>query len=128
MTSACGCRKAILYVFAAAAGVALPGMAQAQVSLRTVVDLAQKNSTGVRAAVADVNKADAVLSETEDAVIPAVIFNTGLPVFPEVGFTGSPPSIWSAPVQSRVYSIPQKKYIDAGRKGLQAAKARLKDA
>lgn len=128
MTNACGCCKTTLSVLAVMVAMCLPGIAEAQVSLRTVVDLAQKNSTGVRAAMADVNKADAVLSETEDAVIPAVIFNTGLPVFPEVGFTGSPPSIWSATVQSLVYSIPQKKYIDAGRKGLQAAKARLKDA
>jgi outer membrane protein TolC len=103
-------------------------LVQAQVSLATVVDLAQKNSTGVRAAMADVNKAKAVKSETKDALIPAISFNTGLPVFPEVGFTGSPPSIWSATVQSLVYSFPQKRYIDAAELGLQAAKARLKDA
>jgi outer membrane protein TolC len=92
-----------------------------------VVDLAQKNSTGMRAATADVNKAIAVLSETRDSVIPSLDFNTGLPVFPEVGFTGSPPSIWSATVQSLVYSIPQKRYMDAARIGLQAAKTRLND-
>jgi outer membrane protein TolC len=103
-------------------------MVSAQVSLGTVVDLAQKNSTGVRVAMADVNKAAAVRSETKDAVIPSLQFNTGLPVFPEVGFTGSPPSIWSATVQSLVYSIQQKKYIDAAALGVQAAKTRLKDA
>ena len=100
----------------------------AQVSLATVVDLAQKNSTGVRAAMADVNRANAVQSETKDALIPAISFNTGLPVFPEVGFTGAPPSIWSATVQSLVYSVPQKKYIDAAGLGVRAARARLKDA
>lgn len=100
----------------------------AQVSLATVVDLAQKNSTGVRAAAADVNKAAAVLSESHDAIIPSINFGTGLPVFPEVGFTGQPPSIWTATVQSLVYSIPQKRYIDAANLGLQAAKARWKDA
>jgi outer membrane protein TolC len=105
----------------------LAASARAQVSLATVVDLAQKNSTGVRAATADVNKASALLSETKDAVIPSLNVNTGLPVFPEVGFTGQPPSIWSATVQSLVYSIPQKKYIDAASLGLQAAKVRLKD-
>lgn len=121
-------RGVMLGLCVALAGAALSGMAHAQVSLRTVVDLAQKNSTGVRAAVADVNKASAVLSETKDAVVPSLQFNTGLPVFPEVGFTGSPPSIWSATVQALVYSIPQKRYIDAASLGLQAAKARLKDA
>ena len=111
----------MLFVFAAAA-------ACGQVSLGTVVDLAQRNSTGVRAAQADVSKATAVLSQGKDALIPSISFGTGLPVFPEVGFTGQPPSIWSATVQSLVYSFPQKRYIDAARFGVQAALARLKDA
>jgi len=93
-----------------------------------VVDLAQRNSTSVRAAFADVNKAAAVYSESRDAVIPSINFGTGLPVFPEIGFTGQPPSIWSATVQALVYSFPQKRYIDAANLGLQAAKSRLKDA
>lgn len=100
----------------------------AQVSLATVVDLAQRNSTSVRAAFADINKATAVYSESRDAIIPSINFGTGLPVFPEIGFTGQPPSIWSATVQSLVYSFPQKRYIDAANLGLQASKARLKDA
>ena len=115
-------------VAVAAALLGVPTSAQAQVSLGTVVDLAQRNSTGVRAAQADVKKANAVLSETKDAVIPSVEVGTGLPVFPEVGFTGSPPSIWSATVQALVYSIPQKRYIDAAGLGVRAANARLKDA
>jgi outer membrane protein TolC len=105
-----------------------PPISHAQVSLSTVVDLAQRNSTGVRAAIADIKKAEAQLSESKDAIIPALTLGTGLPVFPEVGFTGQPPSIWSATIQSLVYSIPQKRYIDAARFGLQAAVARLKDA
>ena len=93
-----------------------------------MVDLAQRNSTGVRAATADVNKANAALSQAKDVIIPAIDVETGLPVFPEVGYTGSPPSIWSATAQSLVYSIPQKRYIDAGGLGVKAAQARLKDA
>jgi outer membrane protein TolC len=99
----------------------------AQVSLKTVVELAQRNSTGVRAAQADITKANAAWSESKDVVIPTITFDTGLPVFPEVGYTGSPPSIWSATVQSLVYSIPQKRYNDAGRLGVQAAQMRLND-
>lgn len=120
-------RVAARIVAGAAMLMAMPAVAHAQVSLATVVYLAQHNSTGVRAAQADVKKADSVLSETKDAVIPSVSMSTGLPVFPEVGFTGSPPSIWSATVQSLVYSFPQKSYIDAARLGLQAATTRLKD-
>lgn len=102
--------------------------ALAQVSLATVVDLAQRNSTAVRIAQADVNKASAALAESKDVTIPSLQFGTGLPVFPEVGFTGSPPSIWNATVESLVFSFPQKHYIDAARAGLQAATANLKDA
>jgi len=106
----------------------MAGVAHSQVSLATVVDLAQRNSAGVRIAVTDVSKATSVLWESRGALIPSIGFGTGLPVFPEIGFTGQPPSIWSATVQSLVYSIPQKRYIDAANLGVQAARAKLKDA
>lgn len=107
---------------------ALPARLPAQVSLATVVDLAQRNSTAVRQAEADVQKARAVVSESKDVFIPSLVFSTGLPVFPEVGFTGTIPSIWSAQVQSLVFSVPQTRYINAASTGLQAAQASLKDA
>ena len=102
--------------------------AEGQVSLGTVVDLAQRNSTTVRIAMADVDKARASLSQSKDAAIPSLNFGTGIPAFPEEGFTGSPPSIWSATMQSLAFSIPQKHYIEASHAGLLAASARLKDA
>ena len=105
-----------------------PAAVSAQVSLGTVVDLAQKNSTSVRLAQADINKAQAVLSESKDVFVPSMSFSTGLPVFPEVGFTGTPPSIWTVGVSSLVWSTPQKRYIDSARFGLQAALSNLKDA
>lgn len=108
--------------------VAAPCAAVAQVSLRTVVDLAQRNSSAVKIAQADVLKAQAVKSETKDAIIPSLTVSTGIPAFPEVGFTGQPPSLWSATVQSLMYSIPQRHYIDAAGAALRAASARLKDA
>jgi outer membrane protein TolC len=110
-----------------AALACLPAHLPAQVSLATVVDLAEKNSTGVRAAQADVEKARAQVSESKDVIIPSLLFGTGLPVFPEVGFTGSPPSIWTATIQSLVFSVPQKRYIDAAQLGLKASASRLKD-
>lgn len=102
--------------------------AQAQVSLRTVVELAQRNSTAVREAQADVNKARAVMSESKDVYVPSLSFGTGIPAFPEEGFTGQPPSLYSATMQSLVFSIPQKYYISAARSGVHGATARLKDA
>ena len=114
--------------FAAAILSLAPGLLGAQVSLGTVVDLAQRNSTMVRLAEAEVRKAQAVLSESRDVYVPSLTFSSGLPVFPEVGFTGTPPSIWSASVQSLVFSISQNRYIDAARTGVEAAMSGLKDA
>ncbi|MGD0738740.1 MAG: TolC family protein [Terracidiphilus sp.] len=108
----------------AAAAVAVP----AQVSLTTVVDLAQKNSVTVRLAQADVQKAMAELSQSRDAFIPSVDFGSGLPAFPEVGYTGSLPTIWDSSIKSLVFSMPQVQYIHAAHFGLQSAQLSLKDA
>jgi len=102
--------------------------AHAQVSLRTVVELAQRNSSSVRLASADVAKAQAVLSESHDAFVPSLNFGSGLPAFPEVGFTGALPTIWTANVQSLVFSVPQIRNIQAARTGLKAALLSQKDA
>jgi outer membrane protein TolC len=106
---------------------AVPPLVRAQVSLATVVDLAERNSASVRIAEADVTKAQASYSATRDAIIPSIQLRTGLPIFPEVGFTGTPPSIISASVQSLVYGLPQKRYIDAAGFGVKAALSSLKD-
>lgn len=105
-----------------------PMPAAGQVSLATVVDLAEKNSIPVQMANAEVARARATLSETKDATIPSVVASSGLPTFPEVGFTGDVPSIWTASVQSLIFGLPQKRYINAARLGLRAASSRLHDA
>ncbi|MDE3202408.1 MAG: TolC family protein [Acidobacteriota bacterium] len=108
--------------------VAANAAASAQVSLITVVSLAQRNSTQVHKAQADLQHAHAALSESKDVFFPSLDLTTGLPAFPETGFTGSPPSIWSATVQSLVFSVPQKNYISSAGTGVKAAIAALKDA
>jgi outer membrane protein TolC len=105
-----------------------PAPVSAQVSLATVVDLAQRNSDAVRLAQADEDKARAALSQTKDVYIPSFILNSGLPAVPTVGFNGGVPSIWGASTQSLIFSLPQHSYIHAARAGLQAATLRLKDA
>jgi outer membrane protein TolC len=110
-----------------AAALAFASMAPAQVSLKTVVDLAQRNSVAVRIAQADVDKANAQHSESKDVIVPSVQFSTGIPVFPETGFTGQPPSIFTTTIQSLIFGIPQKRFIDSSRFGLQAASSRLVD-
>ena len=115
-------------VFAALLLTAAATTAPAQVSLSTVVELAQKKSDTVRLAQADVKKAEAYLSETKDVFIPSLYFGSGLPAFPEVGYTGNLPTIWDGKVQSLVFSMSQFRNIQASRAGLQAARASLKDA
>jgi outer membrane protein TolC len=115
-------------ILAACIFAAAPGAARAQVSLSTVVDLAQRNSSAVRLAEADVRKAKAALSETKDAFIPSVDLGGGLPALPSVGFTGGIPSILTGSVQSLAFSLPQFQYIKAAKAGLAAATLNLKNA
>jgi outer membrane protein, adhesin transport system len=105
-----------------------PMLAVAQVSLTTVVQMAQRNSARVRIAEANMRKAQAGLSESKDVIIPSVDFGTGLPAFPEVGFTGTPPSIWTATIQALIFGVPQKRYIRAARLGVEASAANLHEA
>jgi outer membrane protein TolC len=121
-------RRGLACLFALTALAMAPALAPAQVSLRTVVELAQQNSGAVKLADSDVAKARAVLAESRDAFVPSLAFGSGLPAFPEVGFTGSLPTIWDATVQSMVFSMPQIRYIQAARAGLKAAQLGQKNA
>jgi len=119
-------RWAMLFAALALAVASRP--ATAQVSLTTMVELAQQKSSAVLLAQADVRKASAQLSESQDAFVPTITFGSGLPAFREVGFTGSLPTIWDSQVQSLVFSMPQIRYIQAARAGLHAAQLALKEA
>ena len=110
-------------------GVALaaaPALASSQVSLATVVDLAQHNSSAVKLAEADVQKAQAALAQTQDAYIPN--FAIGSMVGYSHGFPTGQPSVGSATMQSLVFSYSQRQYLKAARAGFDAANLRLKDA
>jgi len=106
----------------------VPARSAAQISLRSVVELAQQHSAPVRMAQADVQKATAQASQARDAFVPSASFGSGLPAFPEIGFTGSLPTIWDGAAQTLVFSMPQIRYIQASRFGVQAAQSALKDA
>jgi len=124
-------KRASLACYALAAGilaVVTPMAVSAQISLGTAVFLAQRHSTAVRIAEADVLKSQAALSQTRDVYIPSVSFTSGLPAVPSVGFLGGLPSIFSASMQSLVFSPSQRNYINAARAGLRAASLSLKDA
>jgi outer membrane protein TolC len=106
--------------------VTAPALVSAQVSLTTVVDLAQRNSTAVRLAEADVSKAQAMLAQTQDAYIPN--FAIGSTVGYSHGFPTGQPSVGSATMQSLVFSYSQRQYVKAARAGIDAANLSLKDA
>jgi outer membrane protein TolC len=105
---------------------ASPAMVQSQVSLATVVDLAQRNSSTVRMAQADLMKAQAALAQTQDAYIPN--FQIGSTIGYSHGFPTGQPSVGSASMQSLVFSYSQRQYVKAARAGIDAANLSLKDA
>jgi outer membrane protein TolC len=110
-------------------GVALataPALLSAQVSLSTVVDLAQRNSSAVRMAEADVQKSVAALAQAHDAYIPN--FGIGSNIGYSHGFPTGQPSLGSATMQSLVLSFSQRQYVKAARAGIDAADLSLKDA
>lgn len=101
--------------------------ATAQLSLATVVDLAQRNSTAVHIGEAELNKAQAVLAESRDVYIPNLVIGSTVGP-PSIGFPAGQPSIANASMQSLVLSFPQRQYIRAARSGIEAATLNLKNA
>jgi outer membrane protein TolC len=106
------------------AAVGLPAIAQ--VSFTTAVDLALKNSPRVLMAQADVDKANAALSESRDVYIPSVSGGSGLGY--SYGFPVGQPSVFNFTMQSLVFNFSQGDYIRASRFALNAATLALKDA
>ncbi|MGA9670701.1 MAG: TolC family protein [Terracidiphilus sp.] len=105
---------------------AAPALASAQVSLTTVVDLAQRNSSTVKLAQADLLKAQGALSQTQDAYIPNFVI--GSTIGYSHGFPTGQPSVGNATMQSLVFSYSQRQYIKAAHAGVEAASQSLKDA
>ena len=105
---------------------AAPASSAAQVSLATVVDLTPRNSSAVKLAEADVQKAQAALAQTLDAYIPNFVI--GSTIGYSQGFPTGQPSVGSATMQSLVLSFSQRQYTKAARAGLDAANLNLKDA
>jgi outer membrane protein TolC len=120
--------KGWVSVLLGAALAGAPALLPAQVSLTTVVDLAQRNSSAVKLAEADLQKAQAALAQTKDAFVPSLIFGSGLPAFHTIGFMPGVPATFSGTVQSMAFSLPQHEYIGAAHFGINAASLSLKDA
>jgi outer membrane protein TolC len=113
-------------ILCSVAMLAAPQIVSAQVSLATVVDLAQRNSTTVKLAQADLNKAQSALSQTQDAYIPNFVIASNVGY--SHGFPTGQPSVGSATMQSLVFSYAQKQYLKAAHAGIDAATQSLKEA
>jgi outer membrane protein TolC len=116
----------VLFVSIFCGCTVVPATLQAQVSLATVVDLAQRNSSAVKLAEADVLKAQASLAQTQDAYIPNFVIGSNVGY--SHGFPTGQPSVGSASMQSLVLSYSQRQYMKAARAGIDAANLSLKDA
>src|SRR3984957_14932593 len=103
-----------------------PARIEAQVSLTTVVNLAQDYSSTVKLAQADLQKAQAALAQAQDAYIPNFVI--GSEVGYSHGFPTGQPSVGNASMQSLVFSYSQRQYTKAARAGVEAANLGLKDA
>jgi outer membrane protein TolC len=111
-----------------AAALTSPARAETvPVSLTTVIDLALRNSTTVRLAETDLQKATALLSETKEVYIPNLVLGSSIGP-PAYGFPVGEPSIYSFSSQSLLLSYSQPQYIRAARSGMQSASFALKDA
>src|SRR6202789_4466676 len=100
--------------------------ASAQISFRTAIDLAQKNSPKVLMAQADVDKAKAALQQLRDAYVPNIVGGSGLGP-PSYGFPLGQPSIFNITAQSLVFSYAQRDYVRAAQAAFDAANFNLKD-
>jgi outer membrane protein TolC len=119
-------RRVWIPILLALVFAALPVLAPAQVLLTTVVDLAQRNSSAVKLAQADLLKAQGALAQTQDAYIPNFAIGTDFGY--SHGFPTGQPSVGSATMQSLVFSYSQRQYIKSARAGIEAANQSLKDA
>jgi outer membrane protein TolC len=99
--------------------------APAQVSFYTAVDLALRNSTQLRISTADVQHAEAALTESKDAYMPSFLGGSSLGY--SYGFPVGQPSIYSVTAQSLAFSFSQPDYIRSARAALLSAQLQLKD-
>ncbi len=99
---------------------------EAQLSFASAIDLALRNSPRVKMAEADAAKATAVLSESRVVFIP--VLNAGSGLGYSYGFPVGQPTLYNFNLQSLIFDLSQKSYINAARMGLEAANLALADA
>ncbi len=99
--------------------------ASEQISFTSAVELALRNSSRVKMALDDVNKATAALAASKSVFIPALSGSFG--VGPSYGIPTSVPTIFTLNAQSLAFNFSQLDYIRAAHAGLLASTAALID-
>jgi outer membrane protein TolC len=97
-----------------------------QLSFTSAMDLSLQNSSRVKLAQDEVNKAAANLAETKSVFIPSIIVGSG--VGASSGITLNLPTIFTVNAQSLVLNASQRNYIRAAQSALQSANMALTDA
>ena len=122
----CSRRTSLRYVSACVAilwAAVIPG--NAQISFTSAINLALQNSSRVKIAENDVQKAQAALAVTRDIFIPSVVASGGAGY--SYGITLTVPTIFTINAQSLVFSPSQRFYIRAAQMDLRAALLTLAD-
>ena len=101
------------------------GVAEAQMSLSSAVELALKNDPRMKMAQADVVRARGALSESKDAYIPFVGTTGGYGT--STGVPLSIPILVSVSAQSLVFNFSQKDNLRAAQEGLRAAELSVQE-
>ena len=117
------------YVFLSGVCIALlcaGSSALCQLSFTSAMDLSLQNSSRVKLAQDEVNKAAANLAETKSVFIPSIIVGSG--VGASSGITLNVPTIFTVNAQSLVLNASQRNYIRAAQSALQSANMALTDA
>ena len=120
---------ALRYVLLSGVCIALlcPGSsALCQLSFTSAIDLSLKNSSRVKLAQDEVNRAVATLAETRSVFIPSIIAGSGAGA--SSGITLNVPTIFTISAQSLILNPSQRDYIRAAQLSLQAANMALTDA
>jgi outer membrane protein TolC len=118
-------RRACQFVLLGMVATLAQSAAHGQVSFYTAVDLALRTSTQVRISAAQVQRAEAAVTESVDAYRPS--FSVGSSLGYSYGFPVGQPSIYTVSAQSLAFSFSQPSYIRSARAALLAAQLQLKD-
>jgi outer membrane protein TolC len=120
---------ALHYVLLSGVGIGLScagSSALCQLSFTSAIDLSLENSSRVKLAQDEVDKATAALAETKSVFIPNIIAGSG--VGASSGIPLNVPTIFTVNSQSLVLNASQRDYIRAARLALQSATMALTDA